>query len=230
MYQKDLDGTEHSRVEECDLGALNAASAAALDVNVDPCTHDCQVSDKSKWRCERVLDGGSGRYVSKCYWLCGNQQVDIQEDEGLYSVTGTGANVGTYIDMIDASGAVDPEECDKGAHSFVSKDKTGFQPQDPALSVPLFEADPKINAALLLGCDANCKVVSGFRCPLAADVAAGNPAWSLDACTDRCGDGIYDGPYTEARSERSGAYPTGTSKYWSGYATAAPGYTEYIPG
>ena len=86
-----------------------------------------------------------------------------------------------------------PEECDLGGWYFKTQDKNGYD----ATYDPSFDPDPKTNNNLLLGCDSNCKVVSSFRCPYAADVAAGNPAWNNTACTDRCGDGIYDGPYTE---------------------------------
>ena len=61
---------------------------------------------------------------------------------------------------------------------------------------------------MLLGCTTSCTVEPSFRCPLAEDVAAADN-WALATCTDRCGDGFYDGPFAEVG--RSAAYPTCTS-------------------
>ena len=47
------------------------------------CTSECKVSDKSKWRCTKEYDvNGDGTWTSVCEWLCGNQKVDIKEDDG----------------------------------------------------------------------------------------------------------------------------------------------------
>ena len=70
---------------------------------------------------------------------------------------------------------------------------------------------------MLLGCTTSCTVEPTFRCPLAADVAA-NDNWALATCTDRCGDGIYDGIYAEIG--RSATYPTCVTQLISFYPTS----------
>lgn len=70
---------------------------------------------------------------------------------------------------------------------------------------------------MLLGCTTSCTVEPSFRCPLAADVAAADN-WALATCTDRCGDGFYDGPFAEVG--RSAAYATCVSKLSALYPTS----------
>ena len=76
--QSDSDTAE---VEECDMGtALNLGDS---DPDNHACTSECKVSDKSKWRCTKEYDvNGDGTWTSVCEWLCGNQKVDIEEDDG----------------------------------------------------------------------------------------------------------------------------------------------------
>ena len=151
--------------------------------------------DKSKWRCTKA-DVGGGVWETTCEWLCGNQKVDIEEDDGQY--VNDQSALGTYTAMTT------PEQCDKGAHGFDGQNKDGLINENSA-----FDYDPKTNSAMLLGCTATCTVEPSFRCPLAADTAA-NDDWALNTCTDRCGDGIYDGPFPEITvpEDRSTAYPT----------------------
>lgn len=62
---------------------------------------------------------------------------------------------------------------------------------------------------MLLGCTSTCTVEATFECPDAATTAA-NDDWALKTCTDRCGDGIYDGPFPEITTpvDRTNEYPT----------------------
>ena len=112
------------------------------------CTADCKVVDKSKWRCIKESDGNGG-YTSKCEWLCGNQKVDIEEDDGQYINDQTA--LGTYTAMTT------PEQCDKGQHEFEGQTKDGYYGV-----VAGFDPDPKTNTNMLLGCTATCTVEPSF--------------------------------------------------------------------
>jgi len=135
-----------------------------------------------------------------------------------------------------------PEACDIGGWFFSGETKTGYLNHNPG-----FDKDPKTNTNLLLGCTETCQVETGtWRCPLAADIheyAGTGKSWSLNACTDRCGDTLYDGPFSETgipnlASGRHTSYTTKRKSAWHGlvalgqagigsYPTA---YTEYITG
>ena len=206
ITQSDTDTPE---IEECDLGALNIGTSGTSDDYA--CTADCKVTDKSKWRCTKVSDG-AGRWTSVCEWLCGNQKVDIQEDDGQY--INDQSMLGTYTDM-----AV-KEECDIGQWKFEGQTKNGYYGE-----IAGFDTNPKTNTNMLLGCTTSCTVEPTFRCPDAADVAA-NDNWALATCTDRCGDGFYDGPYPEVG--RPDPYPTCITKFSPTYPTSD--FTCFIDG
>ena len=133
------------------------------DPSLHACTSTCQVSDKNKWRCKWVEEvAGNGKYISDCEWLCGNQKVNVDEDEGLYLGRGQLAAdppTGTFVAMSD------PEECDFGGWFWTGETKSGYKNHDAG-----FNKDPNTNTALLLGCTENCKLESTFRCPLADDI------------------------------------------------------------
>ena len=112
----------------------------------------------------------------------------------------------------------DPEECDIGEYWFTGENKNGYVNYNA-----LFDDNPKTNTNLLLGCTINCEIETGFKCPAAADVAA-NDNWALATCTDRCGDGIYDGVYTDVG--RNSDYPTDITNAWPDYDTGT--FTTYI--
>ena len=103
------------------------------------------------------------------------------------------------------------EECDIGVWEFTGEDSSGYIGVDAT-----FDPDPKTNTDMLLGCTSTCTVEAGFRCPIAADVKA-NGSWALNTCTDRCGDGVFDGIFTE----RANDYPTGSTLNWADYAVGA---------
>lgn len=224
-------GVDVMETEECDLGLASAHSPSpdslkgntATGNALHACTDQCKITDKSKWRCTWVNTGETRvdkgvttvKFSSQCTYLCGNQQVDIEEDDGMY--VGTGAATGTYTAMTT------PEECDIGARQFTGETKAGYDAYDTG-----FDSNPKTNANMLLGCKADCTVETAgqWRCPLPADIQAnaGN-SWALNSCTDRCGDGLYDGPIPDTGVGRTGDYPTTRKAEWSQYPIST--YPDY---
>ena len=80
-----------------------------------------------------------------------------------------------------------------------------------------FDWDFDSNSDLVVGCDSECKVVDDgthlFKCPLVWeiwDVYGETEASMPYKCTDRCGDGIMDGPVSSGGVVlRAGDMPTG---------------------
>ena len=219
IVEADTDGTltailrvgqsasDTAEVEECDMGtSLNKADTLGSDLYA--CTSDCKVSDKSKWRCTKEYDvNGDGTWTSKCEWLCGNQKVDIEEDDGQY--INDQSALGTYTAMTT------PEQCDFGQWYWEGQKPTGYYNENSG-----FSEDHTVNANLLWGCTSSCTIETGFKCPDATETSAtsGSDSWALATCTDRCGDGIYDGPYAEVG--RTSAYPTCVTSAISFYPTS----------
>ena len=117
--------------------------------------------------------------------------------------------LGTYTAMTT------PEACDFGQWYWEGQKPTGYYNENAG-----FSEDHTVNANLLWGCTSSCTIESGFKCPDAAETSAtsGSDSWGLATCTDRCGDGIYDGPYAEVG--RSAAYPTCVTSSISFYPTS----------
>lgn len=112
--------------------------------------------------------------------------------------------------------------------------------------IDAWDRDPVTNTALVLGCNQDCKAVSNavdggiheFKCPLVWEIwdeYGKTEAEMPYRCTDRCGDGIMDGPITNGGTTlRAGDMPTGIAYVQTtDYGTAAgitsiTGITAYI--
>lgn len=210
-------GADVMETEQCDLGeTLNALGDSDPDNHA--CTSTCQVSDKNRWRCTWTEVGSTDVWESYCEYLRGNQKVDIEEWDGQYLLQGT--NTPGYPDGSETFTAMsDPEECDIGDLNWDGENSSGYVNTNGS-----WDADPKTNANMLLGCTIDCNVETGFKCPAAATTAA-NDDWALNTCTDRCGDGLYDGIYTEIN--RNTDYPTGEVSA-ANYADYPAGFSAYI--
>ena len=113
------------------------------------------------------------------------------------------------------------ETCDQGAQPFSYVHKGNWYDANgntvAEADIDAWDRDPVTNTNLILGCDENCKAVDTdthkFKCPLVWEIwdeYSTTEANMPYLCTDRCGDGIMDGPITNGVTTlRSGDMPTG---------------------
>ena len=118
------------------------------------------------------------------------------------------------------------ETCEFGDWPFRDVYQAGWRDETTAsiteTQIDNFDYDPYTNTDLIVGCNRDCKHVGSaesgdtdhvFKCPLVWEIwdEYGTTEANMPyLCTDRCGDGIMDGPITNGGvTLRAGDMPTG---------------------
>jgi hypothetical protein len=121
------------------------------------------------------------------------------------------------------------ETCEFGDWPFRSMYQDGWYDETlvtvAETTIDNYDYDPYTNSNLIVGCNRDCKHVGSaesgdtlhvFKCPLVWEIwdEYGTTEAAMPyLCTDRCGDGIMDGPITDGVTTlRGGDMPTGISQ------------------